>query len=498
MELFKKTDIDTSGWNEPIKVLGVDIILGIDARKLAEFISFDKTEISDRQKIYIDFIKNPELTGAIGIICEKISNILDLRSKKIQYNDMEHCLYDLKILEMYIEVISKLEDIYQGFYDKLQSEKLKLLLSNNHAVYVEKDFISIKDYVNDIHNQMMNIRSLTIGINLDAKLEPLEIGIISMNSDFFVSKNFFTKYFQKNDSEEKYVTPFVSMSKDNNLLEQKIYVTLNKNLIKAVGQSKMVLAERLSRYCSDIISNYYDLLYLTKTVKFVYEYVGNGYNICFPDTVDDRIDIKDAYDPRLIGRVSYNRVVRNDIYFEMNTSRVEILTGANGGGKSVYLRLIGLEIVLFQLGMPIFAQKAVMRIADKLLLHVPAMIDDSENSRFITECKKMREILDAADSNTIILMDETFSGTSSAEAAAIANQVLKSIRYKRSLCLYSTHIHEIVSQIEELNRDENVFVPLKVEMKNGTRTYKVVFNAYDDYSHAGEIASKYGLAFNEE
>ena len=97
----------------------------------------------------------------------------------------------------------------------------------------------------------------------------------------------------------------------------------------------------------------------------------------------------------------------------------------------------------------------------------------------------MREILDLTDSNTMILMDETFSGTGASEGAAVAQQVLKTICHRDCFCIYSTHLHEINSFIGDLNSNRAIVAPMKVETRDGKRTFRIIYNASDDCSQAG-------------
>ena len=57
--------------------------------------------------------------------------------------------------------------------------------------------------------------------------------------------------------------------------------------------------------------------------------------------------------------------------------------------------------------------------------------------------------------------------------------------------------HEISSFIPHLNAKKQIVAPMKVETKNGNRTFRIIYNSADDYSHAEDIARKYGLEFKE-
>ena len=496
-ELFVKNDIDRGAWADSLGSLGVSGILGIPATKLAEYITTDSTEIEERHRIYNDYMAFPVLREKTAEICERAKNISELLFKKVKYQDVEHALFNLRSLEYYTEIVLLLDEVYGECYGELTSERLKELLLSNHETRENEDFRNICDYMNDVLKKVRSFRSFTVGINLNSRLEPSEIGILSMNDDLFVSSNFFTKFFSKSDKNGMFVTPLVKMTSNNQLLEQSLYLTLNEALLKTIDKSRLVLLGRLSEYCSDVLKCCDDFTFVLKTVNLLCEMKENGCKLCYPTVSDGRMDVKNAYDPNLIRKIPYAKIVKNDLLFSKEDSRIGILTGANSGGKSVFLRTLGIEAATFQLGMPVFASHASMPVFDNILMHISSELEETEDSRFVTECVRMKEILGQATSNTLILMDESFSGTGSLEAAAVAHEVLKTICRRGAICLFSTHIHEITAHIDDINKNGKAVFPMKVEMRNGERTYRVLYNEYDDYSHAADIARKYGLEFSE-
>lgn len=109
----------------------------------------------------------------------------------------------------------------------------------------------------------------------------------------------------------------------------------------------------------------------------------------------------------------------------------------------------------------------------------------------------MKAILDCADERSLLLMDETFSGTNSTEGAVIAGEVLKTLQHKRTTVFFSTHLHDIASAIDEFNRKLPHILPLSAEHTNGKRTYRIIEGITDRSSYAMEIARLYGLEYKE-
>ncbi len=484
-------------WNEAIKTLKIDLLLGISSVKLSEYITDDENEILKRQNIYCDLIDFELLAYEFEDICEKIHSVIEVRQKMKMYLDTENTLYNIRIVELYIDIVTSLEKIYNSFGANLKSVDLKKLLEYYHNVFNGEQFRNICDYVSKISNNIRNIKSFTVGINLNSRLEPEEIGIVSMNDEYFVSSNFFTKHFSKNSSDTLYVTPLIKSAESNGILEKSLYTALNTSLVKAIEKAQYTVINAMAEQCREIIDCREDLLFICRSCRFIREVKEKGGYLTFASIDNSNIQITDAYDPFLLNKLPFSKIIKNDIIFNRDDAFVYILTGANSGGKSVFLRTVGIQQILFQLGMPVLARKARTYPFSSLFTHISTDQNVADESRFVSECKKMKDILDKASKESLILMDETFSGTGSVEGAAVAHQVLKTICHKRIHCVFSTHIHEIVTFIGDLNKRNKMVVPMSVEMKDGERTYKIIYDSADDMSHAYDIAKKYGLEFTE-
>ena len=374
MELFLKSNKNVDVWSDTISSLGADILLGFAKEKLAEYITDDHNEILRRQDMYKDCIKNRTLISSLNEICEKIKIIYELKTKSTTYSSMESSLYNFRTLELYIEMIEKIDSLYNELYEVLDSEILKAFLESGHNLACDKDFNSIREYITQINDKLRTVRSFTIGINLNSKLEPAEVGIVSMNDEQFISSNFFTKMFSDSEG-AKFVTPLVSLSADVPLLEQSLYIALNQNLVKAVNKARLAMIARMNDYCDEFLSCYNDLRYLRHTVKFINSIIERNALYCFPSISSEITDVRYSCPPALISKLDYKNIVKNDIIFKRDIAQVYILTGANSGGKSVFLRNIGLQQILFQLGMPVIAKHAKMIPVSNLLTHISADIE---------------------------------------------------------------------------------------------------------------------------
>jgi len=122
-----------------------------------------------------------------------------------------------------------------------------------------------------------------------------------------------------------------------------------------------------------------------------------------------------------------------------------VLTGPNAGGKSVYLRTLGVLQVMAQVGSFVPADAATLTVADRLFTRVGAVDDiGAGQSTFTVEMRETAEILQHATEASLVLLDEVGRGTAAADGSAIARAVTEHLAGKvRCRTLFATHLHEV-------------------------------------------------------
>lgn len=501
--LFTLRQLANGGdWRDAIDTLKVDRVLGMPSDAIALYITDDPEEICARQMVIADCIANAELADGFGELLEHISNIKDILEKERTYSQsMERTLYSVRIIEIYMDAIALADKLYVSVSEKLQSERLKAFLSDFHEVFVSERYKQIGEYVRRCLENAQTVKSFTVGINLNTKLEPVEIGILPMNEEEFVTSNFFTDLFSPSGRTLQHVTPIIRFSGKNELLQRSMYLTMNDYLCKSVTKAFRDILKNMDEITHSLLSAENDLRFLCHACKYAAELREGKAPFCFAQPSADGCNVKDAYSPILLKRMRYTQIVPNDIRFAKDGIYIHILTGANSGGKSVYIQTVGITQILFQLGLCVPASNARLRPLQGVYTHFATDCnadDTSGDSRFVAECKQMKQVIEKLTADSMVLMDESFSGTAAVEGAAVAAQVLKHIRHKQCFCVYSTHIHEVVLFMDDLNRKKQVVAPMCVGMESGVRTFKILFGKTDELSHAYDIAKKYGLEFPEE
>jgi DNA mismatch repair protein MSH2 len=119
----------------------------------------------------------------------------------------------------------------------------------------------------------------------------------------------------------------------------------------------------------------------------------------------------------------------------------------NMGGKSSYCRMVGLNILLAQIGSFVPAASATLSVVDSILCRVGAGDSTARGqSTFLVEMLESSAILHQATSSSFVLVDELGRGTSIDEGAGIAFAFAEHLAKEvRCFSLFATHFHELTA-----------------------------------------------------
>ena len=193
--------------------------------------------------------------------------------------------------------------------------------------------------------------------------------------------------------------------------------------------------------------------------------------------------------PLLIGRVE--NIVEND--FSLGEDyKIIIITGSNTGGKTVTLKTSGLFVLMAKSGMFLPCAEAHIYPFEKVLADIGDEQSILQNlSTFSSHMTNVIDILENADSETFILIDELCAGTDPQEGAVLAETILKEFVNKQSLAVITTHYGEL----KTLEYTDPYFKNASVEFdtESLSPTYKLIIGI-PGLSNAISIASNLGLS----
>ena len=145
-----------------------------------------------------------------------------------------------------------------------------------------------------------------------------------------------------------------------------------------------------------------------------------------------------------------NQFITNDCVLDKN--RIWLITGANMAGKSTFLRQNALIILLAQSGSFIPAKQAEIAIRQQIFSKMIINDNLSKNqSSFMVEMIEMAEILNNADANSLVIIDELCQTTNNSEGKIIALSIIKYLlENNQSLALISSHNFDLAYECQNL------------------------------------------------
>jgi hypothetical protein len=166
------------------------------------------------------------------------------------------------------------------------------------------------------------------------------------------------------------------------------------------------------------------------------------------------------------------RVVANEA--DADRHDLVIVTGANQGGKSTFLRSIGLAQLMMQCGMFVTAESLCFSVRDGLFTHYKREEDTGMKSgKLDEELSRMSNIVDHITPHSMILFNESFAATNEREGSEIARQIISALLDKRVKIVYVTHLHELARGFYDRSMGDVLF--LRAERQaDGTRTFKLL------------------------
>lgn len=196
---------------------------------------------------------------------------------------------------------------------------------------------------------------------------------------------------------------------------------------------------------------------------------------------------KNLYDISLTAN-NVDNIVPNDVFLSEKES-LFFITGANGGGKTSYLRAVATNSLFATAGCPVFAEIATTFSFNKIFTHFPKDETFTDSGRFVEEKARITSILSQCENNDLIFLNETFSGTDIQKGSAETEDVAQAIIDKGSFGLIVTHFAMIqFDKYSVLSAYTNA---------DGERTFKITRGDERINAHASDILKKYKLSRND-
>ena len=375
------------------------------------------------------------------------------------------------------------------FTDKVLEDKIFSTFDENMSVK-QNATPTIKALYASLKDNEINLKKTVQGLMNSADFQKhLQENIYTMRDDRIV--------FQVKASSKSKVSGIVhdvSASNRSFYIEPASIVPLNNKIRELKSSIYAEIIRILTDLSNEVRSVMDNLIQMEKTVTTIdFHFAKARYAIktqaVQPNINRDKfIKIDLMRHPLLIGRT--NNIVENDFDIGKGYKSI-IITGSNTGGKTVSLKTVGLFILMMKAGLFLPCAEANIYPFKKVLADIGDEQSILQNlSTFSSHMKNVIEILNTADSETFVLIDELCAGTDPQEGATLAEVILKELAKKKAQSVITTHYGEL----KALEYTDNYFKNASVEFDSETLspTYKLIIGI-PGLSNAISVASNLGL-----
>ena len=347
------------------------------------------------------------------------------------------------------------------------------------------NLINIREHSNDWlkkyeqeQKEKLNIKTLKVGFN---KVFGYFIEI-SKGQSFSLGDIDGYERKQTLVNSERYITKELKEFEETILTAKDKIERIEYNLFLEIKSDVMTYIPSL-QFLANILANIDCYLSLAE--------VASLYNYVIPEFTDKEIRIVNGRHP-VLEDILKEKYVSNDVY--INDYDLLLITGPNMGGKSTYMRMVAIIVILAQIGSFVPATSCLIKIFDQIFTRIGASDDlASGESTFMVEMKEANYALTNATNNSLILFDEIGRGTSTYDGMALAQAIIEFIHQKvKAVTLFSTHYHELTSLEGKLKRLKNIHVDAS-ETKDGVVFLHKVIDGSASKSYGINVALLAGM-----
>ena len=179
------------------------------------------------------------------------------------------------------------------------------------------------------------------------------------------------------------------------------------------------------------------------------------------------------------------RVVGNDLDADMR--RLVMVTGANRGGKSTFLRSVGVAHLMMQCGMFVAAESFRASVCSGIFTHFKREEDATmESGKLDEELGRMSAIVDTLSPQSLVLLNESFASTNEREGSEIARQIVRALLEAGIKVIYVTHLFELAQSLHVEQVRDALFLRAE-RLADGQRTFRVVEGEPLPTSHGEDL-----------
>ena len=362
----------------------------------------------------------------------------------------------LELLRLQIPILARLRQVAEDQANKFESEGFKTLFAMVSRELSAEYFASIQDHLNRLKFR-------------DGALISAELGKGNKGTNYVLRRTERQSWLKRMLPPTEPVYSYHLHPRDD--AGARALAELNDRGINLVANA---LAQSTDHILSFFQMLRTELAFYVGCLNLHHQLARKGEPNCFPlpaHSGERKHSFVGLYDVCLALRLEQS-VVGNDI--AADNKNLVVITGANQGGKSTFLRSIGSSQLMMQAGMFVPANSFSANICNRLFTHYRREEDVTMKSgKLDEELSRMSEIVDDLTTDSLLLFNESFAATNEREGSEIARHIVSPLLEKRIKIFFVTHLYEFARCLYD-RKMENATFRRAERQPDGTRTFKLV------------------------
>ena len=491
----------------------------LNAQRVFTQLSTDAETLNYRLDILEDFLNVPALEAVLYENVHKLYINEHINMEKLGLADSFFALNQrLESLKTFIECITKCHEFCDKNKQKFHSKALVDLADYFASIYNSEYFDEVKRETDECLRLLAKgVKSVTVGINFDDMMRPVEAMLLSVATDPIKKKGRFDWIFKHLDNGDRAIGRTHSLYNENggtNDLEAPLFRELKEVNSEYISHLDTAIRAYFKKSTEDILTFENQMSFYIGAKRLVEAVRARGLEMCRPKYLpmeERRMNAKGVFDLsfyiQMVGSDPMGslkgKIITNDCRFD-DDGRFFVLTGANNGGKTTYTRAIGIIQVFAQAGIYVPCTECEISPVDFIYTHFPKEEEVGLNtSRFTQECKQFKETVDTATRYSLLLLNESIQSTTPTECVYIATELTKIFRCVGVRGVYATHLLELARSLDRLNEEvegDTKLVSLITTVDtsdDNRRLYRIERAAPQEFGYARTIYEKFGVSFEE-
>jgi hypothetical protein len=466
-----------------------------EIRNLFSRLPRDPAVIAYRQAVLEDLLANPLLAERFAALLPVIDSLFSRAQRREREMTWLHEVVERAgELQNIIDCLEGMRGIFDIVENKIQSEGLRTLQEEVRKVQNDPTYQRLVKELPGLLAKLRGKASITIGVNLDASLRPIQATLLSVNEKPFTDQSLLNRLFGAGADREG-IAPLHSVPRKvegpyTSPIDP-LMVPLFADLANVLEKSAIPIADQLRQYASlhgQLFAGLRQgLIFYFGAIRFMRRFEELGLPMCRAQIApadERRSEVKDAYNVSLALRHSE--------------------------AGNTYMQGVGAVHLLAQIGCYVPGTQAVVSPLDHLLTHFPLEEKpESEAGRFGEEAMRLGKIFEQVTRHSLVLLNESLSSTSFSESLYLAQDLVRILRRIGARAIFSTHLLELANGVDELNDsvpgDSKIISVVSspidaAEQANGAegdRSYKLEMRPPLGQSYAREIAARYGISYQQ-